>query len=71
MNDQEILNRIREAIACLDDAANYISIESGIARKLHLRIQDAADGLIQAREEIQVRITVQDNARKAIKGAGQ
>jgi hypothetical protein len=35
MDDKEILNRIREAIACLDEAANYISIESGIARKIH------------------------------------
>ena len=68
MTDQEILNRIREAIAALDEALLYIPHVDRIDHKRYTRIQDASDRLVEAREEIQVRITVQDNARKAIEG---
>jgi hypothetical protein len=68
MDLEETLQRIREAIACLDEAANYISIESGIARKLHARIQDASDGLVGVREEIQAGIVAADNLKKLLKG---
>jgi hypothetical protein len=66
MDDKEILERIREAIACLDEAANYISIESGIARKLHTRLQDAGDRLVEVREEIQVRIEAKENLARVL-----
>jgi hypothetical protein len=66
MTELEMLNRVREAIACLDEAANYISIESGVARKLHSRIQDAGDALVEVREELQVRIEVQERLKRSL-----
>jgi hypothetical protein len=66
MNDEEILNRMREAIACLEEATFAIPIEDRQQSKLRNRIQDAYCRLVEAREEMSVRITVQDNARKAI-----
>jgi len=66
MTELEMLNRVREAIACLDAAANYIPIESQGARKLHSRIQDAGDALVEVREEIQVRIEVQERLKRSL-----
>ena len=66
MEQTELLNRVREAIACLDEAANYISIESGIARKLHSRIQDAADRLVEVREELQQEVEAAEALRRVL-----
>jgi quinolinate synthase len=71
MTDTEIMNRIREAIAALDEALLYIPHVDKIDHKRYIRIQDAATALIEAREELQIRITVQDNARKAIERMSQ
>jgi len=72
MNDEEILNRIREGIASLDEAVALLPLngDRGVM-KLRFRFQDASDRLVEAREELQVRITVQDNARKAIERMSQ
>ena len=66
MDKREMLNRVREAIACLEEAANYISIESGIARKLHTRIQDAGDRLIEMRLELQLEVDAEKRLKQAL-----
>jgi len=66
MPDTEILNRIREAIACLDEAANHLPIDNRFQRKLHTRIQDAGDRLVEVREEIQVRIAARENLARVL-----
>jgi len=66
MDDKEILNRIREAIACLDEAQLDLPMNTREQRKLHTRIQDAADGLVEVREEIQVRLQAEENLKKAV-----
>jgi hypothetical protein len=60
------LNKVREAIACLEEAASYISRDFCIARKLHTRIQDAGDRLVEVREEIQMRLEAEENFKKAV-----
>jgi hypothetical protein len=69
MDDKEILNRIREAIAAMDGLD--LPLNTTEQRKVYRRIQDASDRLVEAREELSVRITVQDNARKAIERMSQ
>jgi hypothetical protein len=69
MDDREILNRIREAIAAMDGV--NLALNTMEQRKIYRRIQDASDSLVEVREELQVRITVQANARKAIERMSQ
>jgi hypothetical protein len=66
MTETEILNRVREAIACLDEAANRLPIQERGDRLLHTRIQDAGDRLVEVREEIQVRIEAGENLKRAL-----
>jgi hypothetical protein len=66
MDDKEILERVREAIACLDEAQLDLPMNTREQRKLHTRIQDAADGLVEVREEIQVRLQAEENLKKAV-----
>jgi phosphoglycerate-specific signal transduction histidine kinase len=68
MDDKEILERIREAIACLDEAAWATQMNTREQRKLHTRIQDAGDRLVEVREEIQARIQVKENLARLLKG---
>jgi hypothetical protein len=62
MDDKEILERVREAIACLDEAQLDLPLNTRDQRKLHTRIQDAGDRLVEVREEIQVRLQAAENA---------
>jgi len=66
MEQTELLNRVREAIACLDWAADCISIESVTTRKLHSRIQDAADRLVEVREELQQEVEAAEALRRVL-----
>jgi hypothetical protein len=68
MDDKEILERIREAIACLDEAAWATQMNTREQRKLHTRIQDAGDRLVEVREEIQARILAKENLARILKG---
>lgn len=68
MDDKEILERIREAIACLDEAAFATQMNTREQRKLHTRIQDAGDRLVEVREEIQARILAKENLARILKG---
>jgi len=53
------LNKVRAAIIALDRAANRLPI---VEREL----QDAADGLVEVREEIAVRLDAEENFKKAV-----
>ena len=77
MDDKEILERVREAIACLDEAQLDLPMimryrtnidqrrwNTRDQRKLHTRIQDAGDRLVEVREEIQVRLEAAENANR-------
>lgn len=66
MDDKEILERVREAIACLDEAAWATQMNTREQRKLHTRIQDAGDRLIEVREELQVRIAARENLARVL-----
>jgi hypothetical protein len=66
MNEQEILNRVREAIACLDEAANHLPIDNRFQRKLHTRIQDAGDRLVEVREELQIEVEAAEKLRRVL-----
>ena len=66
MDDKEILERIREAIACLDEAQLDLPMNTREQRKLHTRIQDAGDRLVEVREEIQARIQVKENLARVL-----
>jgi len=63
MDLEETLQRIREAIACLDEAAMAL-IDN---RKLRDRIQDASDRLVEVREEIQAGIVAADKLKALLK----
>lgn len=63
MDLEETLQRIREAIACLDEAAMAL-IDN---RKLRDRIQDASDRLVEVREEIQAGIVAADKLKSLLK----
>ena len=58
------LNKVRAAIIALDRAANRLPIVERPDRLLHTELQDAADGLVEVREEIQVRLEVAENANR-------
>jgi hypothetical protein len=60
------LNKVRAAIIALDRAANRLPIMERPDRLLHTELQDAADGLVEVREEIQVRLLAEENLRKAV-----
>jgi hypothetical protein len=66
VDDKEILERVREAIACLDEAAWATQMNTREQRKLHTRIQDAGDRLIEVREELQVRIAARENLARVL-----
>jgi hypothetical protein len=66
MDDKEILERVREAIACLDEAQLDLPMNTREQRKLHTRIQDAGDRLVEVREELQVRIGAQENLKRVL-----
>jgi hypothetical protein len=66
MDEKEMLNRIREAMAALDAAAYRIPIEERPDRLLHTRLQDAADALTEVREELKVRIDAQTHLRSVL-----
>jgi len=66
MDDKEILERVREAIACLDEAAWATQMNTREQRKLHTRIQDAGDRLVEVREELQVRIAARENLARVL-----
>jgi hypothetical protein len=69
MDDQEILNRIREAIAAMDGV--HLALNTMEQRKVYRRVQDAADRLVEVREELQTRMEIQANAKKAIERMSQ
>jgi hypothetical protein len=58
------LNKVRAAIIALDRAANRLPIVERSDRLLHTELQDAADGLVEVREEIQVRLEAEENANR-------
>ena len=66
MDDKEILERVREAIACLDEAAWATQMNTREQRKLHTRIQDAGDRLVEVREELQVRIQAKEDLLRVL-----
>jgi hypothetical protein len=67
MNETEILNRVREAIACLDEAAHICPMNTRDQRKLHMRFQDAGDRLVEVREELSARLQANEELRRSLK----
>jgi len=66
MDEKEMLERVREAIACLDEAQLDLPLNTRDQRKLHTRIQDAGDRLVEVREELQVRIAARENLARVL-----
>ena len=60
------LNKVRTAIIALDRAANRLPIVERSDRLLHTELQDAADGLVEVREEISARLQAEENLKKAV-----
>jgi hypothetical protein len=60
------LNKVRAAIIALDRAANRLPIVERSDRLLHTELQDAADGLVEVREDISVLLEIKENMRKAM-----
>jgi len=60
------LNKVRAAIIALDKAANRLPIVERPDRLLHTELQDAADGLVEVREDISVLLEIKENMRKAM-----
>jgi hypothetical protein len=65
---REMLNRVRAAIVALDKAANRLPIVERGDRLLHTELQDAADGLVEVREEIAVRLDAEEIFKRITKG---
>ena len=63
---KEMLNKVRAAIIALDKAANRLPIAEKSDRLLHTELQDAGDGLVEVREEIQMHLQAWENLKKAI-----
>jgi len=61
---KDLLNKVRAAIIALDLAAHRLPIEEKSDRLLHTALQDAADGLVEVREEIQVYLQAYENIKK-------
>ena len=61
---QETVNKIRAAIVALDKAANRLPIAERPDRLLHTELQDAGDGLVEVREEIQAFLRVEESKLK-------
>lgn len=64
----KMLNQVRAAIIALDKAAHRLPIVERPDRTLHTELQDAGDGLVEVREEIQMYLTAQENLKKATSG---
>jgi hypothetical protein len=56
------LNQVREALACLGEAAARIPLLERNGLQFTLRLQGAIDGLAGVREEIQVRLEAEEHA---------